>query len=152
MLHYLTVFFISMVPVVELRGAIPAGIAMGLPPLAVLLVSVLGNIVPVPFVILFIRRILSWMMRRGGALQKAASFLKTKAERGAELFYKYELLGLFILVAIPLPGTGAWTGALVSAMLEIRLKKAIPLIALGVLTAGIVMLCISYGAGVLFRP
>ena len=140
-----------MIPVVELRGAVPAGIAMGLHPFLVLLVSVLGNMLPVPLIILFIRKILDWMVSRGGALHRVASFLKRKAERAAKMFYKYELLGLFILVAIPLPGTGAWTGALVSAMLQIRIKNAAPIIALGVFAAGIIMLSFSYGIGVIFK-
>lgn len=147
---YATVFLISMVPVAELRGAIPAGIAIGLRPVTVLIVSVMGNMLPVPFIILFIRKIFLWMKRQKGVLLRIVEFCEEKASRGAELFYKYELLGLFILVAIPLPGTGAWTGALVAAMLNLRLKVSVPAIFLGVCVAGAIMLTLSCGVDALF--
>ena len=137
-------FFISMVPIIELRGAIPIGVGWGLSLPLVFMVCVIGNIMPVPFIMLFIRRIFEWMKARGGWMKKIVLKLEEKAEKAAKLFYKYELLGLFILVAVPLPGTGAWTGALVSAMLEIRIKAAVPVIAAGVLTAGLIMLTLSY--------
>ncbi|HIR10358.1 MAG TPA: small multi-drug export protein [Candidatus Avoscillospira stercoripullorum] len=139
------VFFLAMVPVAELRGAIPAGIAMGLDPWLVYVVAVLGNVLPVPFLMLFVRQVLGWMKRRGGTLTRIVTALERKADRGAELFYRYELLGLCILVAVPLPGTGAWTGALVASMLRLRLKAALPAISLGVLIAGGIVLGISCG-------
>lgn len=141
------VFLVAMAPLAELRGAIPLGVAMGLAPWGTWLVSVVGNMVPVPFIILFIRRIFRWMKRRQGRLAALVGRMECKAARGAELFYKYELLGLFLLVAIPLPGTGAWTGALVAAMLRLRLKAAFPVIFLGVCAAGVCMLLISCGVG-----
>lgn len=134
-----------MVPVVELRGAIPVGIAMGISPGAAWLVSVAGNMVPVPFIILFIRKIFVWMKQRGGTMSRVVSRMEGKADRGADLFYRYELLGLCILVAIPLPGTGAWTGALVAAMLRLRMRSAVPAIGLGVCIAGAIMLTLSCG-------
>jgi len=137
-------FLISMIPIVELRGAIPIGVGWGLPLWLVYIVCVVGNMVPVPFIILFIRKIFEWMKKRGGWMESLVLKMEEKAEKGAKLFYKYELLGLFILVAIPLPGTGAWTGALVAAMLEIRIKTAVPVIAAGVATAGLVMMILSY--------
>lgn len=140
-----TLFFLSMVPVVELRGAIPVGIAMGISPGAAWLVSVAGNMVPVPFIILFIRKIFVWMKQRGGTMSRVVSRMEGKADRGADLFYRYELLGLCILVAIPLPGTGAWTGALVAAMLRLRMRSAVPAIGLGVCIAGAIMLTLSCG-------
>lgn len=143
-------FFLSMVPVVELRGAIPMGIAMGIPPGVTWLVSVAGNMVPVPFIILFIRRIFMWMKRRGGTMSRIVSRMEKKADRGADLFYRYELLGLCILVAIPLPGTGAWTGALVAAMLRMRMRSAVPAIGLGVCIAGAIMLTLSCGVDFIF--
>ena len=148
---YLPVLGLAMVPVAELRAAIPAGIALDLPPLAVYVVSVIGNMLPVPFIVLFIRRILTWMQSREGILSRTANFCVDKANRSAALFYKYELLGLFILVAIPLPGTGAWTGALVAAMLNLRMKYSVPTIFLGVCVAGIAVLLLSCGAEAIFR-
>lgn len=144
------IFVLSMMPLSELRGAIPAGIAMGLNPWLVWLVCVAGNMVPVPFIILFIRSIFSWLRRRGGRLASLVERMEAKADRGAQMFYKYELLGLMILTAIPLPGTGAWTSALVAAMLNIRLKTAMPFIFLGVIIAGIIMLLLSCGVSLLF--
>ena len=151
LLHtYGIVFLVSMIPVAELRGAIPAGIAMGLEPWAVWLISVIGNMVPVPLVILFIRVIFNWFKRLGGVFARLVIWLEEKAARKASLLYKYELLGLMLLVAIPLPGTGAWTGALVAAMLNIRLKVALPVILLGVCIAGAVMLALSCGVSLVF--
>ena len=147
---YGLVFLVSMAPLAELRGAIPLGVAMGLEPLGIWLVSILGNMVPVPFIILFIREIFHWMKKRKGKLARLVERLEEKAARNAKLFYKYELLGLFILVAIPLPGTGAWTGALVAAMLRLRFKVAIPVIGLGVCAAGVAVLTVSCGVGAVF--
>lgn len=147
---YFMVFCLSMVPVVELRGAIPVGIALGLGALATWLVSIAGNMLPVPFIILCIRAIFSWMDRRGGLMHRIAQRMKQKADKGAEMFYRYELLGLCILVAIPLPGTGAWTGAPVAAMLQLRMKDAIPAIFLGVCIAGVVVLSLSCGFEAVF--
>ena len=113
-------FLISLLPVVELRGGIPYGISQGLDPWLAFAASALGNMLPVPFLLLFVRKILHWMKRypRLGRL---------------------ELVGLCILVAIPLPGTGAWTGALVAALMEMRLKRALPAIYAGVLIAGLLV-------------
>jgi len=147
---YGVVFLLSMTPVLELRAAVPAGIAMGLSPWAVYFTSVLGNLLPVPFIILFIRKLLDWMNSRKGVLKHAASWLEAKAYRGAKLFYKYELFGLFLLVAIPLPGTGAWTGALVAALLNVRMRNSVLVILGGVCAAGIVVMLAALGAIRLF--
>jgi len=139
-----TTFFISMVPILELRGAIPVGVASGLSPLAAMLVAMVGNLVPVPFIILFIRQIFAYLKNR----EKLRPMIEKLERRGAaktETILKYEWLGLFILVAIPLPGTGAWTGALVAALMNMRLKSAMPSIALGVAVAGFIVTCLSYG-------
>ena len=141
----LLTFFISMVPVLELRGAIPVGVAGGLPPLAAMAVAVCGNLVPVPFIILFIRRIFLWM-RSWEKLSVIVEKLERRAEEKSETVKKYAWIGLCILVAIPLPGTGAWTGALVAALMNMRLKQAMPAIILGVIIAGIIMTLVSYGA------
>lgn len=151
LLHtYGVVFFVAMVPVAELRGAIPAGIAMGLEPWAVWLVSIIGNMVPVPLIMVFIRVIFCWFKYLGGIFARMVAWLETKAARKASLLYRYELLGLMLLVAVPLPGTGAWTGALVASMLNIRLKIALPIIFLGVCIAGSVMLVLSCGISFMF--
>lgn len=129
---------ISMVPVIELRGGIPYGIAQGLSPWLAFAMSVLGNMLPVPFILLFIRKILHWM-KRYPRLGKLAVKLEARAQRKSGRVRKSELVGLCILVAIPLPGTGAWTGALVAALMEMRLKRAIPTIFVGVLIAGLLV-------------
>ena len=143
--EYWYVFFLALLPVAELRGAIPAGIAMGLEPWSVFVVAGIANLLPVPLIILSIRQIMMWMKRREGFLRRVVVFLERKADKGSKMFYRYELLGLCILVAIPLPGTGAWTGALVASVLRLRLKTAFPAIALGVIIAGVLVLVLSCG-------
>ena len=140
----LTVFAMAMVPVVELRGAIPLGVAQGLPPLLVYLLAVLGNMVPVPFIILLVRRVFDWL-RRGSFWGPKIVALENRAHLKGRVVRKYRLPGLIILVAIPLPGTGAWTGALVAALFDIRLRSAVPAILLGVVIAGGIMLAVSLG-------
>lgn len=137
-------FFVSMVPVVELRGAIPIGVASGLAPLVALAVAIAGNMVPVPFIILFIRRIFTWM-RTWKVFRGLVERLEARAEQKMDAVRKYAWIGLCILVAIPLPGTGAWTGALVAAFMDMRLKQALPAITLGVIIAGVIMTLVSYG-------
>ena len=140
----LMTFLLSMVPVLELRAAIPFGVANGLSPLAAMITAVLGNLVPVPFIIVFIRRIFNWLktkQRVRGLIER----LERRAVKKSALVRKYAWLGLCILVAIPLPGTGAWTGALVAALMDMRLKRAVPIIALGVAIAGFIMTGLSYG-------
>ena len=126
----LLTFGTAMVPVLELRGAIPVGVAAGLSPAAACLVSILGNMVPVPFILLLIRRIFDWL--RGTRLfGPRIDWLERRAHLKGRMVRKYRLPGLIILVAIPLPGTGAWTGALVAALLDIRMRHALPAIFLG---------------------
>ena len=134
----LITFLISMVPVIELRGAIPYGMAQGLAPWAACIISVIGNMLPVPFILLFIRKFLHWM-KRYPRLGRIAEKLEQRAAHKSGRVQKSELIGLCLLVAIPLPGTGAWTGALVAALMEMRLKRALPTIFLGVVLAGIVV-------------
>ena len=122
----LLTFLVAMVPVVELRGAIPFGVVRGLNIWTAILASVLGNLVPVPFIILFIRRIFAWMRAHMPKLDGLVTRMEKKAEKNRAAVEKYAFWGLAILVAIPLPGTGAWTGALVAAMMEMRLKRAFP--------------------------
>ena len=144
---YLIIFLVSMVPLIELRGAVPIAVGMNLPLLPSYIVCILGNMLPVPFIILFVRKIFDWMKKKSKFLAGIAEMLEKRAENKMDVIEKYEMLGLFILVAIPLPGTGAWTGSLISALLGLRLKNAFPMILLGVLTAGVIMMIISYGVG-----
>ena len=146
----LTTLVIAMVPVIELRGAIPIAIANGLSFPAALIISFIGNIIPVPFIIIFIRKIFSWLRNLSPKLNTLVTKLEERAEKKSDVVLKYAFWGLFILVAIPLPGTGAWTGALVAAMLNMRLKSAFPAIALGVAGAGALVTFITYGADKLF--
>ncbi len=132
-------FFVSMVPVIELRGAIPIGVGMGIDTMTVVVLSVVGNMLPIPFIILFIRKIFEWMQKKSKRLGNLVAKMEAKAEKNKDKITRYEFWGLCLFVAIPLPGTGAWTGALVAAMLEMRLKKALPAIFLGILIAAIIM-------------
>lgn len=143
--HLLYVFGLAMVPVFELRGAIPVGVAAGLPFWSVFITAILGNLLPVPFLILFTRRVFEWLRKKSALLERLVSRLEMKAAAKEDLLKKYELLGLCILVAIPLPGTGAWTGSLVAAVFDIRLKHAFPAIALGVLIAAVIVSVVTYG-------
>lgn len=142
--NHLYVLFLSMVPIIELRGAIPLGAFLNLPLWSNYLVSVIGNFLPVPFILLFIRYILEWM-KKTKHFARIALWLEEKAERGSEKVQKYASLGLFLFVAIPLPGTGAWTGALVAALMRMKMKYALPSILGGVLAAGAIMSLASYG-------
>lgn len=135
---------ISMVPVLELRGAIPVGVAGGLPPLVAMLIAAVGNMVPIPFILLFIKKIFAWLKKRP-SIRPLVEKLEKRAEGKMETVQKYAWWGLCIFVAIPLPGTGAWTGALVAAMMDMRIKRALPAIALGVVIAGLVITSLSYG-------
>ncbi|MEE0809215.1 MAG: small multi-drug export protein [Acutalibacteraceae bacterium] len=141
---------ISMVPVIELRGALPIAVANGLQYPIAIIVSIIGNLIPVPFIIIFIRKIFEWMRRISKKLDLLVSKLEARAESKSDVVQKYAFWGLFILVAIPLPGTGAWTGALVAAMLNMRLKKAFPAIVLGVVGAAAIVTFVTYGADLLF--
>ncbi len=137
-MKYLITFLISMVPVVELRGAIPYGIGFGLEPWLVCMLAIFGNLLPVPFILLFIRKILQWM-KRFEKLGKIALKVEDRAANKSGKVKKSEFVGLLLFVGIPLPGTGAWTGALIAALMDMRMKRALSAIALGVLLAGVVV-------------
>ncbi len=143
--HVLWTMLISMVPVIELRGGIPAGIAMGLHPLVAMLASIVGNLLPVPFIIIFLRRVFDWLRKRAKFLDSLLNKLERRAHLKGEVVQKYSFWGLCLLVAIPLPGTGAWTGALVAVFLDMRLRRAMPAISLGVVIAAVLVLGISLG-------
>ena len=147
----LITFLISMLPIVELRGAIPIGVGiLGLPIHTAAIISLIGNMVPAPFIIIFIRKIFGWMRKKSRRLGAFADRFEKKAKSKGEKLYRRELIGLMIFVAIPLPGTGAWTGSLIAALLDIRLKTALPAIAAGVLIAAILVTGITYGFTALF--
>ena len=150
MIHYLIVFLISMVPLIELRGAIPYGLALagqfGLNPYMIYAIAIIGNCIPVPFILFFIKRILTWMQScRVGLFNRVSNWVIGKAQKNSVKVQRFAVVGLFLFVAIPLPGTGAWTGSLVAAMLDIKKRYAFPSIFLGVLTAGILMSLITGG-------
>jgi uncharacterized membrane protein len=140
----------AMVPVVELRGAIPYGVLAGLSVPEAFVLAVLGNLAPIPFLVVFTRKVFEWLRTKSEWLDRMVRRLEAKADKNKELVEKYEFFGLMILVAIPLPGTGAWTGALVAAMMNMRLKRAMPAIIVGVIVAGIIVTTLTYGAGALF--
>lgn len=140
----LATFLMSMLPIIELRGSIIFAATQNVPWYIAYIVSVIGNVLPIPFIILFLRPILNYL-KKTKHLAKAANWLQERSMKKADKILKYEILGLFIFVAVPLPGTGAWTGAVIASLLDMRIIKAFPTIVLGVLTAGIIMLLGSYG-------
>lgn len=141
---------ISMLPIIELRGGIPYGVGFGLNPWVAMLAAMAGNLLPIPFILLLLDKILELFRKQKGIFGKAANWLENKAYKNKETVDKYGIWGLIILVAIPLPGTGAWTGALVATVLRMERKKAFPCIVVGVLIAGVVVTAISYGVASLF--
>ena len=134
----------AMLPIIEIRGAIPVGVASGLDPWLAFAVGFVGNMLPIPILILLTRKIIEWL-KKYNMLVKLTAWLENKGSKGAQKVQKYSFWGLFILVAIPLPGTGAWTGALVASLLDMRLKRALPAIAMGVAVAGLIVLLVTYG-------
>ena len=140
----LMTFATAMVPVIELRGAIPVGIAAGLPPAVACVTAILGNLLPVPFIMLLVRRIFDWL-RDTRFFGPKIVWLERRAHLKGRIVRKYRLAGLVVLVGIPLPGTGAWTGALIAAFLNIRLRHALPAITLGLLIAGSLVTLMTLG-------
>lgn len=143
--EFILTLLVSMIPVVELRGGIPFGVAAGLPVWAAYLAAVIGNLIPVPFIVVYIRRIFMFMRQHMPRLNSVVDKMEQKAHLKSAAVLKYQYLGLAIFVAIPLPGTGGWTGALVAAFLDMRLRKAMPAIFAGVLIAGFLITGITYG-------
>lgn len=141
---------ISMFPFIELRGAIPIGVSLGLNVWTAMLISIIANLIPVPFIILFIRRIFDWLSTKSGWWKKVIDKRSEKTLRYKDRLYKSVLVGLAVFVAIPLPGTGAWSGALLAALLDIRLKSAFPAISVGVVVAGFLVAGITHGFTAIF--
>ena len=135
---------VSMLPVIELRGGVPFGTALGLPVWQALIAAVVGNMIPIPFIVVYIRRILKWMRRRIPRVGRLVDKLEKKAHLKGRTVSRYKYLGLFIFVAIPLPGTGGWTGALVAAFLDMPLRRAVPSILCGVIAAGLIMTFLTH--------
>ena len=146
----LQTFFISMLPVVELRVGIPWGVSQGLDYHTAALTAILGNLLPVPIIILFVRQIFAWLRKKSERLDRWISGLESKAELKGEKVRRYGALGLILLVAIPLPGTGAWTGAVVAAVLGLRMRDALPAIIIGVVIAAAIVLGMTYGVSTIF--
>ena len=148
----LGVMLCSMIPIIELRGAIPLGAALGLPWWENYILSVIGNMIPVPFILLFIRKILKWMCGSNiKFFNKLGNWIANKAEKNREKIEKYSFWGVCLFVAIPLPVTGAWTGSLVAATIEMKFWKALLSALLGVMIAGIIMTLGSYGVVAAFK-
>ena len=139
----LLTLLMSAVPVIELRGGIPYGLALGLEWWEAYPAAIIGNMLPVPFIILGVRWVFSWLRKISPWFEHLVSKMEEKAAKNAELVKKYEMVGLCILVAIPLPGTGAWTGTLAASFLNMGIKRTTLAVCLGVILAGIIMGIIS---------
>ena len=140
----LVAFVISLMPILECRGGMIASRLMEIPFVKAFLICYLGNMLPIPFIILFIRKIFTFL-RRFSFFEKIIVKLEAKTAKNKDKILKYKSWGLLIFVAIPFPGTGGWTGALMAALLDIRFKRALPIIAFGVLIAGFIMSGLTYG-------
>ena len=138
-------FILSMMPVGELRFGLPYGIALGLDYPVALMTALLGNMIPVPFIIVYIKRIFLWMRAHLPVFNSFIARLEEKANLKGETVEKYGPVGLLLFVAIPLPGTGAWTGALIAALLDMKTERAVPYIMLGVCIAASIMTLVTYG-------
>lgn len=137
------VFIISMIPVLELRGSLLAAAFLKMSFAKTFIIAVIGNMLPIPFILLFIEQIFSWLKKT--RLKNIVEKLENKALSKSDQIRKYGKFGLFLFVAIPLPGTGAWTGSLAAKLLRMKFRDAIWPIFLGVLTAGLIMSLISFG-------
>ena len=146
----LIAFLASLLPIIECRGGMIIAKYFGIPFIRAFLLCYVGNMIPVPFILLFIRKIFEFM-KKHNILTKFIEFLEGKTARNQEKVMRYKQWGLLLFVAIPLPGTGAWTGSLFAALLDIDFKKALPIVALGVLIADLIMSVLTYGAGAVFN-
>ncbi len=140
----LMVFLTSMLPIWELKGAIPMGIGLGIPAWEAYFLALLGSSIPVIFIIIFIERIIIWMSKSKVSLfNKVANWILKKVDKHKSKIDKYGYFAVFLFVAIPLPGTGVWTGSLLASMLSLSPKKAIPIIIIGNAIAGLIMMLLS---------
>lgn len=142
----LIVFIISILPILELRGGLIAASILNVKPMIAYIICIIGNTIPVPFILLFINKILDWMRNsKIKILNKISSWLDKKARKNKEKIEKYGYLGLILFVGIPLPGTGAWTGCLAASVLEMNRKKSFLSVMAGIIMASIIMMLLSYG-------
>ena len=148
--HELILFIISMLPVVELRGALIAAPILDVGFWQALIICIIGNIIPVPFIIFLARPVFTWLKKRK-LFVKFTDKIEAKVSKKADKIMKNTALGLFLFVAIPMPGTGAWTGSLIASLLDMRLKYALPSIILGVVVAGIIVSLGAYGVVEIFE-
>ncbi len=146
----LAILAVSMLPIVELRGAIPVGAIVGVEPWLTVVLAIVGNLLPIPFILLFIKKIFAWMRKKSEKLNKIVDKMEAKAEKNKEKVMRYAFWGLVLFVAVPLPGTGGWTGALVAAMIDMPPKKAFVCVLTGVLIASVIVSFITYGTVALF--
>ena len=137
-------FLVSLFPVLEIRGGMIAARALNIEFIQAFIICYLGNMIPIPFILLFIRKIFM-LMRKVSFFGKIVDKLEARADKKKDTIVKYQEWGLLLFVAIPLPGTGGWTGALIAALMDLRMKKCLPIIALGVFIAGLIMSLITYG-------
>ena len=144
------VFMLSLLPISEIRGGMLYAGLTDMNMVGAFAISFIGNMLPIPVILLFIQRILAWMRTKKG-LGKVVDWVMRKAEKGSKKLGKYTYWGLYLFVAIPLPGTGAWTGALVANFLDLPIKKTLPIITVGVLTAGVIITTLAYTAPDVFR-
>ncbi len=136
----LATLIVSMLPIIELRGAIPMGVGLGLPVWQAAVIAMVGNMLPVPFIIAFVRTLMDWLRTKSDRARQFVAWLERKGSGEKALrVQQAQFWGLLLFVAVPLPGTGAWTGALIAAMLNMRMKRALPPILLGVLIAGTIV-------------
>lgn len=139
----LTAFLISLLPILELRGGLVAAKLLGINFFKAFAICYIGNMLPIPFIILFIKKIFEFL-RRFKFFEKIITKLEAKTDRNKDKVLRYKSWGLLLFVAIPLPGTGGWTGALMAALLDIDMKRSLPIIALGVFIAGLIMSFFAY--------
>jgi uncharacterized membrane protein len=140
------VFIISLLPILELRGGLLAAALIGLDPVKSYIISIIGNVLPVPFILLLITKILSWMKKSKIKLfNKVANWLDEKVEKHKGQIEKFGYLGVVLFVGIPLPGTGAWTGSLIASVLNMDRKKTFLAVMLGIFMASIIMMLLSFG-------
>lgn len=138
------IFIISMIPILELRGGLIASSLLGVSLVKASAICILGNIVPIPFILLFIRQIFEWLKKVKG-INKIIYKLEDTAMKKSDTIQKSAFVGLMLFVGIPLPGTGAWTGSLIASLLDVKMKISVPAILCGLIMATIIMDILSYG-------
>lgn len=139
----LAIFIISLLPILELRGGLIAASILGVPWIVAFPICVIGNVLPIPFILMFLKRVFL-LLKRNKTFAKIVDKMEQKASKGSKKLEKYKLWGLFCFVAVPLPGTGAWTGALVADFVEIPIRHSLPVIVAGVVAAAGIMSAVSY--------